>query len=196
MARSNNALRSDGGIYNSRYIFPVVQYTFFGDWQVLAGYLKVWPDKADGAVIQCNAADEAEYGCNATAESDEIGWEVDFAFKTKIHNHVHFAVEGAYAEVTDRINLNSASGLHSDGKFTTIQTRFAYNFNVRTKIFWLVKKTKIKISIETKKDIVRYDDSKYVVFFMVVLCTGLGGCSRGFATGLQSVIRRTENVRF
>ena len=41
------ALRSRGGVYNSRYIFPVVQYTFFGDWQVLAGYLKVWPDKAD-----------------------------------------------------------------------------------------------------------------------------------------------------
>lgn len=122
------ALRSRGGVYNSRYIFPVVQYTFFGDWQVLAGYLKVWPDKADGAIIQCNAVDEAEYGCKATAEANEIGWEVDFAFKTRIHNHVLFAVEGAYAEVTDRIQLNSASGLNADGKFTTIQTRFAYEF--------------------------------------------------------------------
>ena len=123
------ALRSQGGVYNSRYIFPVFRYGFMGNWEVLAGYLKVWPDEADGAIIQCAEQDKDKGIECATydATSNEIGWEVDAALKARLHNHVLFAVEGAYAEVTDRINFESM-GLNSDGKFFTVQTRFAYEF--------------------------------------------------------------------
>ncbi|MBM76603.1 MAG: hypothetical protein CMK59_14450 [Proteobacteria bacterium] len=123
------ALRSNGGVYNSRYIFPVVRTSFMGNWEALVGYLKVWPDKPDGAIIQCSEADKEKGIECATYEAtaNEIGWEVDAAIKARLYNHVLFSVEGAYAQVTDRIKLDSV-GLNTEGSFFTVQTRFAYEF--------------------------------------------------------------------
>ena len=123
---SADALWSGGGVYNSRYIFPVVQYSLISNWEVYAGYLHVWPDKPDGAIIQCSESDGVECALYE-ATADDIGWEVDFAFKNLMHKHVRFSVEGAYAQVSDRIKLENV-GLHPDGKFFTLQTRLAYEF--------------------------------------------------------------------
>jgi hypothetical protein len=125
------ALASGGGIYNSRYIFPVVSAKFLGKFEAVAGYLKVWPDQPDGAVIQCVEGEESKgeaVECETyEATASEIGWEGDLAIKAKLHEHFLFSVEGGYAQVTDRLKLDSA-GLNPDGKFMTIQTRLAYEF--------------------------------------------------------------------
>jgi len=125
------ALWSNGSVYNSRYLHPVVNYSLNKDTQILVGYLHVWPDRPDGAIIQCSeddmvngeALDCATYGATAA----DIGWEIDFAFKTRIHNHVLFSLEGGFAQVTDRIKLSNV-GLNENGSFSTLQTRFAYEF--------------------------------------------------------------------
>ena len=116
---------------NSRYIFPLFKYEIIPDWEVSAAYLHVWPDRPDGAIIQCAEGDQVNgkdldcplYG----ATKSDIGWEIDFAFKARFHKHILFSLEGAYAQVTDRINLGNM-GLNSEGKFSTLQTRFAYEF--------------------------------------------------------------------
>ena len=74
-------------------------------------------------MVNGEALDCATYGATAA----DIGWEIDFAFKTRIHNHVLFSLEGGFAQVTDRIKLSNV-GLNENGSFSTLQTRFAYEF--------------------------------------------------------------------
>ncbi|MEC8379488.1 MAG: hypothetical protein VXZ96_04165 [Myxococcota bacterium] len=121
-----SALASGGGVYNSRYIFPVVSTKVLGKFDLVGGFLKVWPDRPDGAVIQCAEGDDSE--CETyEATADHIGWEGNLALKGRLHEHFLFSFEGGYAEVTDRLKLDAA-GLNPDGKFMTIQTRLAYEF--------------------------------------------------------------------
>lgn len=125
------ALWSQGSVYNSRYLHPVIRYSPIPNWELIAGYLHVWPDRPDGAIIQCAEGDTlngepldcAQYG--ATAK--DIGWEVDLALKARIHRHILFSLEGGFARVTDRIKLGNV-GLNEEGSFSTLQTRFAYEF--------------------------------------------------------------------
>ena len=121
-----SALASGGGVYNSRYIFPVVSTKVLGKFDLVGGFLKVWPDRPDGAVIQCAEGDDSE--CETyEATADHIGWEGNLALKGRLQEHFLFSFEGGYAEVTDRLKLDAA-GLNPDGKFMTIQTRLAYEF--------------------------------------------------------------------
>ena len=128
---SAKSLASGGGVYNSKYIFPVFNYSFLPGWDLSLGYLHVWPDRPDGAIIQCAEGDSLKgedldcplYGSTAS----DIGWEIDFALKARFHKHILFSLEGAYAQVTDRIKLSNV-GLNTEGKFSTLQTRFAYEF--------------------------------------------------------------------
>jgi len=125
------ALWSQGSVYNSRYLHPVISYSPKDNMEILLGYVHVWPDRPDGAIIQCaegdmlngEALDCAQYGATA----DDIGWEIDVAFKTRLHNHILFSLEAGYAQVTDRIKLSNV-GLNENGSFSTLQTRFAYEF--------------------------------------------------------------------
>ncbi|HNH47027.1 MAG TPA: hypothetical protein PKY30_08315, partial [Myxococcota bacterium] len=135
-------LWSNGGVYNSRYIFPTVKYRPLDNWELLGGFLMAWPDKADGSRIRCSPDDPVPEGqdpnrwkdkCNASA--DMLGYEVDLAVKHKFHDHINFTMEGGYAHVTDRIPLSSV-GLdyrvndkgQEVGDFWTFQTRIAYEF--------------------------------------------------------------------
>lgn len=128
---SASALWSQGSVYNSRYLHPVLRYSPIPNWELIAGYVHVWPDRPDGAIIQCAEGDTlrgepldcAQYG--ATAK--DIGWELDLALKARIHNHILFSLEGGFAKVTDRIKLSNV-GLNDEGAFSTVQTRFAYEF--------------------------------------------------------------------
>ena len=128
---SASALWSQGSVYNSRYLHPVLRYSPIPNWELIAGYVHVWPDRPDGAIIQCAEGDTirgkpldcAQYG--ATAK--DIGWELDLALKARIHNHILFSLEGGFAKVTDRIKLSNV-GLNDEGSFSTVQTRFAYEF--------------------------------------------------------------------
>jgi hypothetical protein len=135
-------LWSNGGVYNSRYIFPTVKYRPLDNWEILGGFLAAWPDKADGSRIRCSPDDPVPEGqdpdrwkdkCNATASM--LGYEVDLAVKHNFHDHINFTMEGGYAHVTDRIPLSSV-GLdyrvndkgQEVGDFWTFQTRIAYEF--------------------------------------------------------------------
>ena len=48
-----SSLASKGGVYNSRYIYPHIKFRPTENLELIAAYLMAWPDKADGAVIQC-----------------------------------------------------------------------------------------------------------------------------------------------
>ncbi len=122
-------LWSNGGVYNSRYIFPTVTYEPMDNWQLVGGFLMAWPDKADGAFIRCRSSDKV--GCDAPpasqATSDSLGWEVDVALKHTFHKHLLFSVEAGWARTTDRVPL-AAAGLDPSGKFFTLQSRFGWQF--------------------------------------------------------------------
>lgn len=126
-----SSLWSKGGVYNSSYIYPVVSYNIFPGWSLTAAYLRVWPDRPDGATIQCAEGDTLNgepLDCplyNAT--ESHIGDEIDFAFKAAFHNHILFSLETGYARITDRVKLSNV-GLDPAGKFYTIQSRLAYEF--------------------------------------------------------------------
>jgi hypothetical protein len=135
-------LWSNGGVYSSRYVFPLVKYSFLPNWEVSGAFLTAWPDKADGSRIRCSVDDPVPEGqdpnrwkqkCTATAST--LGWETDLALKHRFHEHILFSLESGFAHVTDRIPLKSA-GLayttdkdgHEVGNFFTVQSRIAYEF--------------------------------------------------------------------
>lgn len=131
-------LWSNGGIYNSKYLFPTVKYRPLPNWELIGGFLVAWPDKPDGSIIRCAEGDytSPEDACPQNlATADTLGWEVDAALKHRFHDHISLSVETAYAHVTDRVPLSS-SGLnfevddegHEYGNFFTFQTRIAYEF--------------------------------------------------------------------
>ena len=135
-------LWSNGGVYSSRYIFPILKYRPLDAWEFSTAFLAAWPDRADGARIRCSPDDPVPEGqdaeqfydrCEATASM--LGWEMDFAVKHKFHDHINFTLEAGYAHVTDRIPLSSRGlnyRINDDGRevgeFFTVQTRFAYEF--------------------------------------------------------------------
>ncbi len=105
-------------MYNSRYIFPHVSLEFLPGWRVVGAYLLALPDKPDGAVIRTDDQ----------SDSATLGWEANAALKIRwAGGHLDFSLEGAYAQVTDRIPYEN-HGLTSDGTAWTIQSRLAYLF--------------------------------------------------------------------
>lgn len=127
-------LWSNGGVYNSRYIFPNVRYRPLPNWELSAAYMMAWPDKPDGSKILCAEGDAVD--CTVySATSDYLAYEVDLAVKHRWAEHVNFSVEGGFAHVTDRIPLKS-TGMqyetdddgHTYGDFWTVQSRIAYEF--------------------------------------------------------------------
>ena len=119
-------LWSNGGVYNSRYIFPQARYRPLDNWEISGAFLMAWPDKPDGSRILCAEGDKVTCS-NYDATSKSLGWEADLAVKHTFHNHVLFSLEGGYARITDRVPLEVA-GLDPKGRFITVQSRFAYEF--------------------------------------------------------------------
>ncbi|MEQ1503318.1 MAG: hypothetical protein ABMB14_13860 [Myxococcota bacterium] len=122
-------LWSNGGVYSSAYLFPTVTVRPRDGWTGILGAVVAWPNAPDGAVLRCN--DDDAVGCDAPtplqATADTIGWELDAAVKIDWADHLRFALEGAYAKVTDRVPLETA-GLDPDGAFFTLQSRIAWEF--------------------------------------------------------------------
>jgi hypothetical protein len=127
-------LWSNGGVYNSRYIFPNVRYRPIPNLEIIGAWMMAWPDKPDGSRILCKEGDDVDCAVY-TASSDYLAWEADLAVKHKWGDHINLSVEGGYAHVTDRIPLKT-SGLqcetdddgHEFGDFWTVQSRIAYEF--------------------------------------------------------------------
>lgn len=127
-----DGLWSNGGVYNSRYLFPTAEVHFLdNNWSFLSGFLVAWPDRPDGSRILCAEGDEVDgepLDCalyEATAST--LGWEVDAAIKGRFHEHMLFSLEAGYAKVTDRIPVANI-GLNPDAAFFTLQSRLAYEF--------------------------------------------------------------------
>ncbi|MEZ4321910.1 MAG: hypothetical protein R3F61_30840 [Myxococcota bacterium] len=126
---SARGLWSNGGVYNSRYIFPTAAVRPLDNWELSAGLLFAWPDKADGAIIKCRDTDNVDCALAASqqATTDLLGWEVDAAIKHRWHEHLLFSLEGGVAKATDRVSLAPA-GLNPEGNFFTVQSRMAWEF--------------------------------------------------------------------
>ena len=125
---SANGLWSNGGVYNSRYIFPTAHVFPLDNWELIGGFINIWPHKPDGALIACTDNDE---GCltpsSQQPEANSLGYEVDFAIKHRWHEHVLLSIESGFAKATDRLPLEGV-GLNPEGKFFTFQSRIAYEF--------------------------------------------------------------------
>lgn len=127
-------LWSNGGVVNSRYIFPQVTWSPMDNWHVTGAWLMAWPDKPDGIIIYCSADDDVACD-NPRATARSLGWEADLAIKHQFHEHLLFSLESGYARTTDRIAYQ-VGGLHSStnadgaaiGRFFTLQSRIAYEF--------------------------------------------------------------------
>jgi hypothetical protein len=125
-------LWSNGGVYNSRYIFPSLTLKPITDLTINMAYLRAWPDRPDGVNILCKKGDTAggkELSCgDYQAKDDHLAWEVDLGIHYRFHGeHMLIGVEAAYAETSDRIPLERA-GLNPKGEFLTIQSRIAFEF--------------------------------------------------------------------
>ncbi len=131
-------LWSNGGVTNSRYIFPTVRLRPLKNWEIIGGFLTAWPDKPDGVRMLCTAeeATNPELQCGTSrAASADLGWEADLAVKHKWADHINFSLEGGFAHVSDRVPLKSAglgyfvnSAGQEVGNFWTVQSRIAYEF--------------------------------------------------------------------
>lgn len=127
-------LWSNGGVYNSRYLYPTVKFRPGRSWETIGAFLVAWPDKPDGSRILCREGDAVE--CTQYLASSKIlGWEADLAVKHKFADHINFTLEGGYAHATDRLPL-ATTGLgyktddegHVYGNYFTLQSRIAYEF--------------------------------------------------------------------
>lgn len=114
---SADGLWSNGGVYNSIYVFPNIRRELLPGWNAKAGVLLAKPHKPDGAVIK---TDE-------DADAFLLGWEADAGLDIKFQDHMLFALEGGFGKVTDRIDY-AAYGLTDEGRVWTVQTRIAYAF--------------------------------------------------------------------
>jgi len=122
-----SSLASKGGVYNSRYIYPHVKIRPTDNLEIIGAYLLAWPDKVDGAVIQCGEGDNKDICSSFDAQDSTLGWEIDLGIKHRFHEHINVALEAAWAKTSDRIPLELA-GLNPDGKFFTLQARAAFEF--------------------------------------------------------------------
>jgi hypothetical protein len=123
---SADGLWSKGGVYNSRYVFPLVQVHPLDNWTLQGAFLAAWPHKPDGRFIRCAEGDKVECA-QYDATSSLLGWETDFAIKHRWHEHLLFSLEMGYAHATDRLPVASA-GLNPTGNFFTAQSRIAWEF--------------------------------------------------------------------
>jgi hypothetical protein len=112
-----DGLWSNGGVYNSKYIFPNLRYRPLDNWEAIGAFLVAWPHKPDGAII---LTDE-------DASDNILGWEVDAAIKHRWHEHLNFTLEYGLAQVSDRLPVDDL-GLTNDGRVWTFQSRMAYEF--------------------------------------------------------------------
>ncbi len=133
-------LWSNGGVYNSRYLYPTVKYHPLPNWEVVGAFLTAWPDKPDGSRILCAKGDKDAQGnpiecAQYKATKKTIGWEADAAVKHTFHDHINLSLEAGYAHITDRVPLEN-TGLKYEtakdgstyGNYFTFQTRIAYLF--------------------------------------------------------------------
>ena len=131
------ALGSRGGVYNSYYLFPNIRYNLNPDWQLVGAFLFAWPDQPDADSIRCSADDESarckEFVQRAAPEdiatSPYLGWEADLALKGTFSKKMRFSLEGAVANVTDRVPVQKA-GLSEEPFYYTLQMRLAYDFSL------------------------------------------------------------------
>ena len=114
---AGRGLWSNGGVYNSKYIFPHVRLRPLNNMEIIGAYLVAWPHKPDGAIILDDD----------NAEAKTLGWEADLAIKQRWQEHILFSMEGGLASVTDRLPVEEL-GLTVDGKAWTVQSRLAYEF--------------------------------------------------------------------
>jgi len=124
-------LWSQGGVYNSRYLFPTLHFEplqskKYGHTEIIAAFLEAWPDKPDGSIIHCKPGDKVDCALY-NASHAPIGWEADLAIKHRWHEHLLFSLEGGFAHVTDRIPLGAA-GLNPNGNTWTVQSRAGFEF--------------------------------------------------------------------
>jgi hypothetical protein len=117
-------LWSNGGVYNSHYIFPHASVWPLDNWEFISGFLMAWPDKPDGAIILCADGEDC---AQTDATASTLGWELDFGVHHQFHEHLLFAMETGYAHATDRLPLENA-GLNPKGNFFTFQSRIAWQF--------------------------------------------------------------------
>lgn len=127
-------LWSNGGVYNSRYLYPTVKYRPLPNWEVIGAFLAAFPDKPDGSRILCTEGDKLECA-QYNSTSKMIGWEADLAVKHKFHDHINFTMEAGYAHVTDRLPLKTTGLAYQTkddgsiyGSYFTFQSRIAYEF--------------------------------------------------------------------
>lgn len=121
-------LWSQGGVWNSTYIFPNATIRPTEGLELTGAYLLAWPHEPDGARIRCGAGDDVP--CEQPYEGElakEIGWEADFSAKYKFAKHMLFSAEVGYAQISNRVPLENL-GLNPNGKFFTSQYRIAYEF--------------------------------------------------------------------
>lgn len=133
----SSALGSRGGVYNSYYLFPNLRYHFTPDLQLVGAFLFAWPDEPDADSIRCSNEDTSarckEFVQRASAEdiatSPYLGWEADVALKGTFSKKMRFSLEGAVANVTDRVPVQKA-GLAAEPFYYTLQLRLAYDFSL------------------------------------------------------------------
>lgn len=121
-----SGLWSNGGVYNSRYLFPTVIYKPFDGTEIIGAWLVAWPDMPDGSRILCAEGDDVECA-EYKATASTLGWEADLAIKQRWRKHLLFSLETGYARTTDRIPVEVAD-LNPKGRFFTLQSRIAYEF--------------------------------------------------------------------
>jgi hypothetical protein len=121
------SLASEGGVYNSRYIYPQLKFRPTENLELIAAYLLAWPDKIDGNVIQCAEGDDEKICSTFDAKDATLGWEIDIGVQHTFHEHIKVALEAAWAKTSDRVPLEAA-GLNPEGKFFTLQARAAFEF--------------------------------------------------------------------
>lgn len=122
-----SSLASNGGVYNSRYIYPHLKFRPTETIEIIAAYLVAWPDKVDGSVIQCGEGDDDGVCSSFEANDATLGWEVDLGIRHTFHEHINVALEAAWARTSDRVPLEAA-GLNPSGKFFSLQARAAFQF--------------------------------------------------------------------
>jgi len=125
-SESARGLWSNGGVYNSRYIFPQVKLRPVENTEIIGAFLMAWPHKPDGTRVLCAKGDDVDCA-QYIAKDENLGWELDLAVKHRWREHMLFSLEAAYAQVSDRLPLEAA-GLDPEGRFFTLQSRIAFEF--------------------------------------------------------------------
>ena len=103
-----SSLASNGGVYNSRYIYPHIKIRPMDNLEFIAAYLVAWPDKADGAVIQCGEGDSEDICNTFDAKDSTSGWELDLGVKYTFHEHINVCIGSHLGEDHGSRSLEAA----------------------------------------------------------------------------------------